>query len=72
MLSPKQKADLDFEQILPWCLGNTEYRDNTRSFQLEDILDVDSLPDQLCSPANLAAEIERKEDLHGTEARRLT
>jgi len=47
MLSSAEEADLDFEQILPWCLGNTEYRHDARSFQLEDILDVDSLPDQL-------------------------
>jgi len=47
MLSSAEEADLDFEQILPWCLGNTEHRDDTRSFQLEDILDVDSLYHQL-------------------------
>jgi hypothetical protein len=36
-------AYLDFKEILPWSLCDTEYSDDTGCFELEDILDVDSL-----------------------------
>lgn len=36
-------AYLDLEQILPRGLSDTEYSDDTRSFELGDILYVDTL-----------------------------
>jgi hypothetical protein len=44
-------AYLDFEKILPWSLSDTEYSDDTRRFEFEDVLNVDTLLyDQLSYP----------------------
>ena len=42
-LGEGRKTHFDFEKILPRSLGDTEYSDDTRRFELGDILHVDSL-----------------------------
>lgn len=39
----RRKAHLDFEQILPRRLRDTEHGDDTGSFELDDVLDIDAL-----------------------------
>jgi hypothetical protein len=36
-------AYLDFKEILPWSLCDTEYSNDTGCFEFQDILNVDSL-----------------------------
>jgi hypothetical protein len=59
----RKKAYLDFEKILPWSLSDTEYSDDTRRLELEDILYVDSLIyDQLSCPSRVWIQLIQEEE----------
>ena len=48
-MNPVEEAYLDLEQIFPRRLSDTEYSDDTRCFELSDILHVDTLGRQYTS-----------------------